>query len=119
MHNQAASFLDAFVQDEINCRCLDPEEDFGQPIANQENDVPLYDMYNRGLVACQEGMERNPLGIEGMDTTNRPGLTGYIPSVEEGMGMGAAPKPKALVLELGGPTEEMMEESLRRRGLRR
>jgi hypothetical protein len=54
-----------------------------------------------------------------MDTTDRPGLTGYIPSVEEGMGMGAAPKPKALVLELGGPTEGMMEESLKRRGLRR
>ena len=119
MHgNSAAGFLDSFVQDEIKCRCLD-EEDFGQPIDNEENDVPLYDMYNRGLVACQEGMERNPLGIEGMDTTNRPGLTGYIPSVEEGMGMGAAPKPKALVLELGGPTEEMMEESLKRRGLRR
>lgn len=112
----ASAFLDAFVQDEVKCRCLDQEEDFGQPLANEENDVPLYDMYNRGLAACEQGMERNPLNIEGMD---RPGLTGYIPSAEEGMAMGASPKPKALVLELEGPTEEMKEESLKRRGLLR
>jgi hypothetical protein len=114
MHN-AASFLDAFVQDEVKCRCL-TEEDFGQPLANEENDVPLYDMYNRGLAACQEGNERLNLSLaEG----RRPGLTGYIPSAEEGATMGAQPKPKALVLELEGPTEEMKEESLKRRGLRR
>jgi len=116
MHNQAAAFLDAFVQDEVKCRCLDQDEDFGAAIDNQENDVPLYDMYNRGLTACEQGLERNPLSLEGMD---RPGLTGYIPSMEQGMGMGASPKPKALMLELEGPTEEMMEESLKRRGLRR
>jgi hypothetical protein len=39
--------------------------------------------------------------------------------MEEGLAMGASPKPKALVLELEGPDEEMMEESLKRRGLRR
>jgi len=116
MYHNASAFLDAFVQDEVTCRCLDQDEDFGAPIDNQENDVPLYDMYNRGLAACEQGLERNPLNLEGMD---RPGLTGYIPSMEEGMQMGAAPKPKALVLELEGPSEEMMEESLKRRGLRR
>jgi hypothetical protein len=116
MYHSAAGFLDSFVQDEVKCRCLDLEEDFGQPIANQENDVPLYDMYNRGLVACEQGMERNPLNIEGME---RSGVTGYIPSMEDGMKMGASPKPKTLVLELGEPTEEMKEESLKRRGLRR
>jgi len=113
-HNSAAGFLDAFVQDEVKCRCLD-EETFGAPIANEENDVPLYDMYNRGLVACEQGLERNPLNLEGA----RPGTTGYIPSMEEGLAMGASPKPKALVLDLEGPDEEMMEESLKRRGLRR
>ena len=46
-------------------RCLD-EEDFGTSLANEENDVPLYDMYNRGLVVCEQGLERNPLNIEGM-----------------------------------------------------
>jgi hypothetical protein len=116
MYHGAAGFLDSFVQDEVKCRCLDFEEDFGQPLANEENDVPLYDMYNRGLVACEQGLERNPLNIEGM---KRPGLTGYIPSMEEGMAMGASPKPKTLVLELEGPDEEMKEESLKRRGLRR
>jgi hypothetical protein len=49
----------------------------------------------------------------------RSGVTGYIPSMEDGMKMGASPKPKTLVLELGEPTEEMKEESLKRRGLRR
>jgi hypothetical protein len=116
MYHSAAGFLDSFVQDEVKCRCLDFEEDFGQPLANEENDVPLYDMYNRGLVACEQGMERNPLNIEGME---RPGVTGYIPSMEEGMAMGASPKPKALVLELGEPTEEMKEMSRKRRGLTR
>lgn len=114
MHN-AAAFLDAFVQDEVKCRCLS-EEDFEAPLDNKENDVPLQDMYNRGLVACQEGNERQNLSLsEG----RRPGLTGYIPSAEEAMEMGAQPKPKALVLALEGPSEEMKEESLKRRGLRR
>ena len=115
MHNKAAGFLDSFVQDEVKCRCL-TEEDFGQPLDNEENDVPLYDMYNRGLVACEQGLERNPLNIEGMQ---RPGMTGYIPSMEEGMAMGASPRPKGVVLELEEPTEEMKEQSLKRRGLRR
>ena len=113
-HGDSAGFLDSFVQDEVKKRCLSIE-DFGQPLANEENDVPLYDMYNRGLVACEQGLERNPLTLEG----ERPGMTGYIPSMEEGLMMGAAPKPKALVLELEAPSEEMKEESLKRRGLRR
>lgn len=113
-HNSAAGFLDSFIQDEVKSRCID-EGDFGAPIANQENDVPLYDLYNRGLVACEQGLERNPLNLEGA----RPGTTGLIPSMEQGLEMGAAPRPKALVLDLEGPDEEMMEESLKRRGLRR
>jgi hypothetical protein len=39
--------------------------------------------------------------------------------MEEGLAMGAAPQPKTLVLELEEPSEEMKEESLKRRGLRR
>jgi hypothetical protein len=113
MHG-AAGFLDSFVQDELKCRCL-TEETFGQPIDNAENDVPLYDQYNRGLVACQQGLERNPLNLEGQ----RPGTTGYIPTMEQGLQMGASPKPKALMLELEGPSEEMLEESRKRRGLLR
>ena len=113
--NHAASFLDAFVQDEVMCRCLD-EEDFGQPLANEENDVPLYDMYNRGLVACEQGLERNPLSLEGM---KRPGLTGLIPSMEEGLAMGASPKPRSLVLELEEPDENEKILSAKRRGLTR
>lgn len=113
MHG-VAGFLDSFIQDEVKCRCLS-EEDFGAPLDNAVNDVPLMDMYNRGLVACQQGLERNPLNLEGQ----RPGMTGYIPSMEEGLQMGASPKPRALVLDLEGPSEEMLEQSRKRRGLSR
>lgn len=114
--NHAAAFLDAFVQDEVMCRCLD-EEDFGQPLANEENDVPLYDQFNRGLVLTEQGLERNPLQLEGV--SERPGLTGYIPSAEEGLAMGASPKPRNLVLELGEPGENERLLSAKRRGLMR
>jgi len=114
MHGDATGFLDSFVKDEVLCRCLS-EEDFGQPLATAKSDVPLQDMYNRGLVACQDGRERTNLSIEG----GRPGMTGYIPSMEQGLQMGAAPKPKALVMELEEPTEEMREMSRKRRGLTR
>jgi hypothetical protein len=113
MHS-AAGFLDSFVQDELNCRCLN-EEDFGAPLANEESDVPLYDMYNRGLALCEQGLERNPLNLEGA----RLGTTGYIPSMEQGMQMGASPRPKALVLDLEEPDEEEKMLSAKRRGLLR
>jgi hypothetical protein len=125
MHgNSAAGFLDSFVQDEIKCRCLN-EEDFGQPIDNEKNDVPLYDMYNRGLAACEQGMERTNLGLEGNPALQgqRPGMTGYIPSMEEALEQypGASPKPKALMIAL--PSADNMEQeqllSQKRRGLSR
>lgn len=114
--NPAAGFLDSFVQDELKCRCID-EGDFGTSLDNEENDVPLYDMYNRGLVATEQGLERTNLALEGGE--KRPGLTGYIPSAEEGLGMGASPKPKALILDLGEPDEDEMMLSAKRRGMMR
>lgn len=116
MHG-AAGFLDSFVQDEVRCRCL-TEEDFGAPLDNAENDVPLYDMYNRGLAVCEQGLERKNLGLEGME---RPGKTGYIPSVEEaGMYPGTLPMPKAklLILPPANQTQEALL-SAKRRGLSR
>lgn len=115
-HNNPAYFLDAFVKDEVECRCLDLS-DFGQPIANEENDVPLYDNYNRGLVACEQGLERNPLNLEG--GSERPGMTGYIPSMEESVAMGGKPMGKDLIVMLDGPSEEMKRQSAKRRGLAR
>jgi len=114
MHG-AAGFLDSFVQDEVRCRCL-TEEDFGAPLDNAENDVPLYDMYNRGLAACEQGLERTNLALEGMD---RSGRTGYIPSVEEaGMYPGTLPMPKAklVILPPANQTKEAVL-SAKRRGL--
>ena len=115
MHS-AAGFLDSFVQDELKCRCLD-EGDFGAPLDNAENDVPLYDMYNRGLVLSEQGLERTNLALEG--NQERFGLTGYIPSAEEGLAMGASPKPKALILDLGEPGEDELLLSAKRRGVMR
>ena len=115
MHS-AAGFLDSFIQDELKCRCLD-EGTFGAPLDNAENDVPLYDQYNRGLVLGEQGLERTNLALEG--SQERPGLTGYIPSAEEGLAIGASPKPKALILDLGEPDEDELVLSAKRRGLRR
>jgi hypothetical protein len=118
MHG-AAGFLDSFVQDEIKCRCL-TEEDFGGPLDNEENDVPLYDMYNRGLALCEQGLERTNLQLEG---NTRPGMTGYIPSMEEALKQypGASPRPKELVLSLPSADTMTQEQLLsqKRRGLLR
>ena len=108
----AVGFLDSFVEDEVKCRMVS-EMDFGQPIANQENDVPLYDNQNRGLSLCQEGMERKNLTLEGQkrDKSQRMGLTGYIPSMEEaGQFPGSSPKSQKLVIALGAPSEKMKKE---------
>jgi hypothetical protein len=110
------AFLNQFViNDEVINRCL-CESDFGQPLDNEKHDVPLQDMYNRGLVLTQQGRERTNLQIEGAE---RCGMTGYIPSMEQGLAMGASPKPKALVLDLGEVDAEEMEQSRKRRGLSR
>jgi len=112
-----SDFLDNFIvtNDEVKNRCLSLM-DFGQELDNEKHDVPLQDLYNRGLVLTQEGRERQNLQLEGGE---RCGLTGYIPSMGEGMKMGANPKPRSLVLELEGIPEDEIEMSKQRRGLRR
>ena len=59
--------------------------------------------------------------IPSITQQNRPGATGYIPTVEQGVRTaGAAPMPQGLAMsDLGQPTDEMIKESLRRRGIRR
>jgi hypothetical protein len=110
-----SDFLDNFIvnNDEVKNRCLSIS-DFDQELDNEKHDVPLQDLYNRGLVLTQQGRERQNLQLEGGE---RCGLTGYIPSMEEGMKMGAQPKPHALVLELEGMPESEIELSKKRRGL--
>ena len=115
MHG-VAGFLDSFITNEVKCRCLD-QDDFDAPIDNEQNDVPLYDQFNRGLAATQQGLERTNLSLEG--NQERPGLTGYIPSAEQGLAMGAKPKPRTLVMELGEPDEDERVMSMKRRGLTR
>lgn len=110
-------FLDNFItnNDEVKNRCLSLM-DFGQELDNEKHDVPLQDLYNRGLTLTQDGRERQNLQLEGGE---RCGLTGYIPSMEQGLAMGAKPKPQALVLDLEGMPEEEIELSKKRRGLSR
>jgi hypothetical protein len=111
------AFLDNFIvsDSEVKNRCLSAF-DFGGELDNENNDVPLNDMYNRGLALTQQGRERQNLQIEGGP---RCGLTGLIPSAEEGLMMGASPKPQSLILELGEPDEEEIAMSRKRRGLTR
>jgi hypothetical protein len=111
------AFLDNFIvsDDTVKNRCLSPL-DFGGELDNENNDVPLNDMYNTGLALTQQGRERQNLQIEG---GSRCGLTGLIPSAEEGMMMGAQPQPRSLILELDGPDPNQIEMSKKRRGLTR
>ncbi len=54
MHSPA-DYRDGLGQniiDEIMCRCLN-QATFGTDLDNEENDVPLYDQYNRGLTLCE------------------------------------------------------------------
>lgn len=125
MHNAigAHDFLDSFMHsgNEISRRELNVC-DFGGELDNEENDVPLYDQYNRGLAVTQADRPRQNLALEGNQcptppmSNTRPGLTGYIPSVEEGIEVGAAPLPKgAVVLDLGAiPTREKQLSAMRR-----
>ena len=59
-----SSFLGDFVKDELDCHYVTPE-DFGCYLDNENNDIPLYDQYNRGLALCEQGMERKNLATEG------------------------------------------------------
>ena len=120
-YSSQSKFLGDFVKDELDCASLGIE-DFGAPIDNENNDVPLYDQYNRGLAACETGMDRRNLTLEGgkRDKSQRMGLTGYIPAMEEaGQYPGSSPKSPKLLIALGSPSENMKKESLIRRGLSR
>jgi len=113
-------FLSAFIgdNDEVKNRMLN-FGDFGQELANEENDVPLYDQFNRGLVATQESRPRINLSLDPME--QRCGVTGTIPSAEQGIAMGAMPQPRTLVIEMEDvePSEEEKELSKKRLGLSR
>ena len=118
MHNPA-DYRDGLGQsiiDEVMCRCLN-QATFGTDLDNEENDVPLYDQYNRGLTLCEEGLPRQSLELEGA----RPGMTGYIPSMEQALEQypASSPRPKTLVLDLGTAPEEELILSQKRRGLLR
>lgn len=118
MHNPA-DYRDGLGQsiiDEVICRCLN-QATFGADLDNEENDVPLYDQYNRGLTLCEEGIPRQSLELEGA----RPGMTGYIPSMEEATELypASSPRPKNLVMDLGSAPEMELLLSQKRRGLHR
>tara|TARA_R100001530_G_scaffold27610_1_gene22004 strand:+ start:475 stop:837 length:363 start_codon:yes stop_codon:yes gene_type:complete len=115
----STGFLGDFVKDELDCHYVDIQ-DFGTDLANENNDVPLYDQYNRGLALCEEGMDRKNLATEAgkRDKSQRGGLTGYIPAMEQSEQYpGSSPNAGKLIVALGKPSENMYRQSLARRGL--
>ena len=92
-------------------------DSFGQPLANANNDVPVYDQYNTGLAVTQENMsDRVNLAVDPR-AQPRCGLTGMIPSMEDGIMHGAMPQPRQLVVDMGqlSPEEtELAKENQRR-----
>ena len=103
-------FLDEFMgnNDTLKTR-LTTLDTFGQPLANATNDVPVYDQYNTGLAVTQENMsDRVNLAVDPR-AQSRCGITGTIPSVEEGMMHGAMPQPRQLVVDMGQLSPEEME----------
>lgn len=108
-------FLSSFIEDndELKSR-LATMGDFGQELNNENNDVPVYDQFNRGIAVTQESRPRTNLSIDPGEL-QRCGVTGTIPSAEQGIAMGAMPQPRQLMVEI---PEELMEDEVRQRKLK-
>ena len=108
-------FLSSFIEDndELKSR-LATMGDFGQELNNENNDVPVYDQFNRGIAVTQESRPRTNLSID-PEAQPRCGVTGTIPSAEQGIAMGALPQPRQLMVEI---PEELMEEEVKQRKLK-
>ena len=110
-------FLSAFIQDndELKER-LATVSDFGQELDNENNDVPVYDQFNRGIAVTQETRPRMNLAID-PEAQPRCGVTGTIPSAEQGIAMGAMPQPRRLMVDMGdfAPEEMEMVENMQRK----
>ena len=109
------NFLSSFIEDndELKTR-LATISDFGQELNNENNDVPVYDQFNRGIAVTQETRPRTNLSIDPGEL-QRCGVTGTIPSAEQGIAMGAMPQPRQLMMEI---PEELMEDEVRQRKLK-
>ena len=110
-------FLSSFIKDndELKTRMV-TISDFGQELDNENNDVPVYDQFNRGLAVTQEMRPRTNLAID-PEELQRCGVTGTIPSAEQGMAMGAMPQPRQLMVDMGdfAPEEMEMDEKKQRK----
>ena len=108
-------FLSSFIEDndELKTR-LATISDFGQELDNQNNDVPVYDQFNRGIAVTQESRPRTNLSIDPGEL-QRCGVTGTIPSAEQGIAMGAMPQSRQLMVEI---PEELMEDEVKQRKLK-
>ena len=87
-----------------------------QVIAGEELGAPA----PHGDMAFDANMGRTGV-VPSISERNRPGTTGYIPTVEQAVRTaGANPMPKGLAMSnLGQPDDEQIMASLRRRGIRR
>jgi hypothetical protein len=112
------AFLNSFIEgnDEVKQRMVNLDT-FGQPLDNETNDVPMYDQYNTGLAVTQQDMsDRVNLAIDPR-AQPRCGLTGLIPSAEEGVMQGARPQPRQLIVDMGqlSPEEQELAMAAQRR----
>ena len=110
-------FLSSFIKDsdELKTR-MATISDFGQELDNENNDVPVYDQFNRGIAVTQETRPRMNLAID-PEAQPRCGVTGTIPSAEQGIAMGAMPQPRQLMVDMGdfAPEEMEMDEKKQRK----
>lgn len=103
-------FLNEFMgnNDTLKSR-LATIDTFGQPLDNEHHDVPVYDQYNTGLAVTQQNMsDRVNLAVDPR-VQPRCGVTGTIPSAEEGMMHGAQPQPRQLIVDMGQLSPEEQE----------
>jgi hypothetical protein len=110
-------FLSSFIEgnDELKTR-LATVSDFGQELDNENNDVPVYDQFNTGIAVTQQSRPRTNLSIDPGEL-QRCGVTGTIPSAEQGIAMGAMPQPRQLMVDMGdfAPEEMEMDEKKQRK----
>ena len=112
------NFLDEFIStnDEVKQRVVS-EFDFGQPLNNEANDVPIYDQFNTGLALTENDRPNVNLQLDPMADSARCGITGTIPSMETGLALGATPQPRQLILDTSQllPEEELRAMANQRR----
>jgi hypothetical protein len=95
--------FESFI-DEVTQRQFETNP-FGAPVRNQYADVPIYNQFNTGLAMTADTYPRLNMAVDPMEMNSPMAPDRYTPIISNKIG------------NLGGPTEEMKLESMKRRGL--